>query len=368
MILLRLAWADLSADRARSLLQVAAVAPIVAAFLILVSIAAGLRVDDLPPADQRLVVLSPNALDPASGRLEPEILDLIEAAGGDAVAAATPMIFRPMRVGDRVLQLRAAPFETWETVHGLTLLAGSWPADGDEVAITEGIAIATGWTVGSGVEIFGTEFAITGLVRAAGTKFASVWMRFDRADDLFEGRSGFQMVTVVPAAGADIGDLGTRLEEAMAGRYSVYLETDLAAQTGAREDAADALAAVSTLIGIAALAFGGFNLSAITLSERRQDVGIARSIGFGTPALVSLAVVRSALLATGGFAAGSSLAAIVLATAEPTTVRSFVFTPELGPASWLLGLAITVLATVAGTGAAIRAAANTPIHDLVSPS
>lgn len=367
MTLLRLAWTDLSADRARSLLHVAAIAPIVAAYLILIAIAGGLREDTVPLEQQNLVILSPNALDPASGRLDPSVLDLAATVGGAEVTSITPMIFRPIRMDDRVVQLRAAPFETWDSVHGLTLLGGLWPGDGDEVAITEGIAIAHGWGVGTRVEIFGTEFTVSALVRAPGTKFASVWMRYDRADTLFAGQSGFQMVTVVPVPGADVTELRQRLDDAGAGRFSVYFESYLIAEQGARQGAADNLAAVSTVIGIAALVFGGFNLAAVALAERRTDLGIARSIGFPRSGVGAFASLRAVLLSAAGFAIGALLAIAVLEAAASTTVRSFVFTPDLPPSAWVLGASLTVGTAMAGTAVAVRFAAATPVRELMEP-
>ena len=365
MTLIRLAWGDLIADRTRSLLHVAAIAPIVAAYLILIAIAGGLREQPLPLAQQHIVIITPNALDPASGRLDPGVIDLAREVGGADVAAATPMIFRPIRMDDRVVQLRAAPFATWDSVHHLTLLAGDWPGTGDEVAITDGIAIASGWGVGTRAEIFGTSFTVTALVRAPGTKFASVWMHFERADALFEGMSGFQMVTIVPTAGADVVALRQRLDTASGGEFAVYFEADLIAEQGARRDASANLAAVSTVIGIAALAFGGFNLAALTLVERRRDVGIARALGFARGAVARLALVRVAMLAAAGFAVGAAAAVVVLEAAAATTVRSFVFVPSLPAAAWGLGAALTIVTALAGTWLAVRSAAASSPHALL---
>lgn len=365
MTLLGIAWRDLLADRARSVMHIAAIAPIVAAYLILIAISAGLRGQVLPLEMQSIVLLSPNALDPASGRLDPSVLDLAAEVGGTDVASVTPMIFRPTRMDDRIVQLRAAPIETWQTVHGLTLLDGSWPVRHDDIAITEGIAIAAGWEVGTRAEIFGTTFAVSALVRAPGTKFASVWMPFTRADELFEGQSGFQMVTVVPAAGADMRGLRDRLSAASGGRFSVYFESDLAAEQTARRGAAENLAAVSTVIGIAALVFDGFNLAALTLVERRRDVGIARSLGFPRGAVAGVALTRAALLTAAGFAVGAASALAVLQATAATTVRSFVFVPSLPAASWALGVGIAAATAIAGTWLALRAPSSIPVHLLL---
>ncbi len=365
MTLLRLAWRDLTADWVRSVLHVAAIAPIVAAYLILVAIAGGLRDEAAPLEAQPIVVVSPNPLDPASGRLDPGVLSLVADVGGSDVASATPMIFRPIRMDDRIVQLRAAPQETWETVHHLALLAGAWPAHDDDIAITEGVAIAAGWSVGTEVEIFGSTFTVSALVRAPGTKFASVWMPFTRAEELFEGMSGFQMVTVVAAPGADAVSLRDRLDDAGGGTFAVYFESDLFAEQGARGSAADSLAAVSTVIGVAALAVGGFNLAALTLVERRRDIGIARALGFAPHQITALTLTRGTMLALAGFGLGAMAAVAVLAAAAATTVRSFVFEPSLPALAWLVGGAITAGTGVAGAWLALRRAGTTDAHTLL---
>ena len=362
---IRFAVRDIVADWRRSLMHIGAIAPIVAAFLILNAIAEGLRGESEVVEAQNIVILSPNALDPASGRLDPSILDLARDVGGSDVASVTPMIFRPIRMDDRIVQLRAAPSETWQSIHDLTLLAGSWPTNPDEIAITEGIAIATDWNLGTRVEIFGTVFEVSALVRAPGTKFASVWMPYDRADRLFEGQSGFQMVTVEPAEGADSVDLRSRLNAASGGQFSVYFEADLAERQTARQAAAKNLATVAMIVGVAALTFGGFNLAAIALAERRRDLGIARSVGVTRNALRGVSMVRSTLLAVAGFILGGLAAVGALGLTSATTVRSFVFEPSIPPASWALGAVITITMSGAGSLLAFHSASRSSVRDLL---
>jgi len=364
-MILRFVVRDIVADWRRSLTHIGAIVPIVAAYLILIAIAGGLRGESIAIEAQDLVLLSPNALDPSSGRLDPSVLDLADEVGGTDILSATPMIFRPIRIEDRVLQLRAAPFETWESVHDLTLLSGVWPAGDDDVAITEGIAIATDWTIGTRVEIFGTDFEVTALVRAPGTKFASVWMPFDRADRLFEGQSGFQMVTIEPAPGSDPFELQNRFDAVAGSSFSVYFEADLAEQQSARKEAATKLAAVSTIVGIAALVFGGFNLAAIALAERSRDLGIGRALGFSRSAIGAVAVLRSGLLAATGFAVGGVAALTALSFTSATTIRSFVFEPLIPVTSWVLGAVITVGVSAAGAWFAFDRASRATVRELV---
>lgn len=362
---LRFVLRDIAADWRRSLTHVGAIVPIAAAYLILIAISGGLRGESESIEAQDLVLLSPNALDPSSGRLDPSVLDLAVEVGGDDILSATPMIFRPIRVEDRVLQLRATPIETWQSVHDLTLLDGAWPDEGDQIVITEGIAIATDWAVGTRTEIFGTEFEVSALVRGPGTKFASVWMRYQRADRLFEGQSGFQMVTIEPDPGADPVELQERYDAVADGRFSVYFEADLAEQQSARGEAARKLATVSTIVGIAALVFGGFNLAAIALAERSRDIGIARAIGFSRSTIGSVAIVRSALLGAAGFGVGALAALGALSLTTSTTIRSFVFEPRIPAASWVLGAVITIGVSTLGSWFAFDRSSRSRVRDLV---
>jgi hypothetical protein len=357
---------DLAADRRRSIITMLAVAPIVAAYLILMGVADGLREGQEAGPTTNVLLVSPDALDPASGRLDPGVLDVAEQAVGREAASIGPVIFRPMRVDDKVLQLRAAPLDDWDPVHGLVLLRGSLPgSDADEIAITEGVATATGWQPGDVVEIYGTMFTITGLVGASGTKFASVWMSYDRADRLFEGAGGFQMVVVSPAPGVDPGGVRDRLASVADGRYEAFFEADLAAEQSARVGAAVDIATIATLIGIGALGFATFNLTALTLAERRRDVGIARSLGFSARAIAVLAALRSVLLAAGGYVIGGAAALIVTLATPPTTLRSLSLDVAVPGSAWAAAGAMCVIVSALGSIVAHRLVARRPITTLL---
>lgn len=366
MTALKLAVRDLVADRGRTLLSVAAIAPVVAAYLILMGVSGGLSSEAVEASGQNIVILSPNSLDPAAGRLDPGVLDLAAGTAGTDAAGISPLMFRPVKVDETIIQLRAAPLGDWEAVHRLTLLDGRLPQPGaDEAVVTEGVAVATGWRVSDLAEVYGTTFTITGLVRASGTKFASMWMDFERAERLFEGSTGFQMVMVRPAPGADAADVRARLAAAAGDEYGVYFESDVAAQQTGRLEAAGTLAALALIVGAAALGFGSFNLTALTMAERRGDLGILRSLGFSSAAIGTVAVIRSLLLALAGFALGGIAASAFVFSAGTTTLRSFVIDAAVPASSWIWGLAVCLAVTALGSLLAVRRAAGRRIRSLL---
>lgn len=225
--------------------------------------------------------------------------------------------------------------------------------------------MTTGWQPGDSVEIYGTTFTITGLVRASGTKYASVWMSYDRADRLFEGAAGFQMVVVNPAPGVDPVVVRDRLASVADGRYEAFLETDLAAEQTARVGAAVNIATMATIIGIGALTFATFNLAALTLAERRRDVGIARALGFSARAIAALAALRSVILAAGGYVLGAAAVLIVTLATPPATLRSFPFDFGVPWSAWATAGAMCAVVPILGSIAAHRLVARRPITNLL---
>jgi len=365
LTVLRVALADLAADRIRSLVAVVAIVPIVVAHLVLVAVADALA--EAPAgAGRSLVLLSTNPLDPSTGRLDDQtVADAVDAAGG-SITEATPLIFRPIKVGESIFQLRAAPAEAWSTALDLALLDGRFPAAAsDEVVITEGVAAAAGWRTGDVIEIFSTPFTITGLVRAPGTKFASIWMRLERADRLFEADGLFQMASLEIDPAAIPENVRQAVAAAAAGRYSTYFEDELTELQGAGLRAASDLSVLGTVIGIAVLAFGSFNLTAIALAERLPDLGVARVLGVRRTPLVGFVALRSTMLALAGYLVGAILATLYMAGRGSTTLRTFVLTPRLDAADLGLGLAITVGAALIGSWLAAWRAAARPPRELV---
>lgn len=366
MTALAAALRDVAADRRRSIVTVLAVAPIVTAYLILMGVADGLRIGQAAAETTNVLLIAPGTLDPGASRLDPEVLDLARTVAGPDAASVGPVIFRPMRVGDRVLQLRGAPLDDWVAVHGLELLRGSLPGpDADEIAVTEGVSVVTGWQPGDEVEIYGTSFTITGLVRASGTKYASVWMSYRRADRLFESATGFQMVAVRPTPGADPEEVRTRLAAVAEGRFEAFHEVDLAGAQSARATPAADIAAVATLIGVAALAFTTFNLTALALAERRRDLGIARSLGFSARALGAVVALRSVVLAAAGYLAGGAAAAAVTGATPATTMRSLAFDVAVPMSAWGIGAALCIVVPALSALGAHRLAGHRSITTLL---
>ena len=142
----------------------------------------------VPAVTRNLVVIQPDAIDHHDAILDPSALEAARALGPDWVERVSPVMFRRVLVGDHLVQLRASPLSDWQTFFQLTLLEGHWPAAADEIAAGEGTARANGWTVGTRLRIYGSDFRISAIFRSPGTLFASLWMPLDAAERLYGRR------------------------------------------------------------------------------------------------------------------------------------------------------------------------------------
>ena len=77
-----------------------------------------------------------------------------------------------------------------------------WPDAPRQVVVSEGAARLGSWEIGSTVNIYGTDFQVSGLVSTDENAFGSVWMTLAEGRQLFGTSRGFQVgyLTLVPSA------------------------------------------------------------------------------------------------------------------------------------------------------------------------
>ena len=346
---LRFSLQDMLHDRSRTLLSVTGLAVVVASYFILYALshAFGSYIN-ISVVGRNLVVLQNGIFDPSDTRVEPEVIQAVQELIPSMVSRISPTIFRYTRVGEHVVPLSAAAVQDWEPVYHLKLVKGAWPAGDQEIVVSEGIAQASGWEVGSAVEIFGSSFSISGVFRVPGSSFASVWMPIETYWALFESQRGYQGLFVQAAVGVDPEALRLRLQNdpLLVNAYAVYFEDNYARQKP--QTIKDLIGMMKAVSGMALLGiiFGIFNATALSIIERGHELGILLGIGFSHRSVRALILIRS--MALGLLAYGAGLAVAVLYTAcqrafAPLFVFGFPFDMKITP-----GMAVTGLAWVLG--------------------
>ncbi len=307
---------DIRQDWIRTLLSIIVIGSIVFIYFILSAFSLALNEFNQTTASGRnLIVVQSDLVDPTDASLAPSVLEAIRAIPATLVSRYAPVIYRHMRIGDQIVMLRAAPLDDWETVFHISLIDGDYPNNLNEVAVGEGAAEAYGWGVGEILNIYGSEFQVSGITRSPGTAFSSVWMQVESAQALFGMRRGYQALYVVTNAMADSDEVKSLLEEAPAikGVYSVFYEDTYTRRDNQLMKDLSFLMRIVSYLALLAVTTGSFTSTSLSLTERTRELGILRAIGFKHSAITWLMGARAVIQSWAAFAAGLVVSACFIA-------------------------------------------------------
>lgn len=274
---------DLRSDGWRSLITVINLTVFISCYFCLASLAeAGFKFGNQSRNPDELMMISHNAFDLTDSQILDEDFTPIRELIPSPVKSVSPLILKHLNVEGYFLQVRAAPLNDFETVHNLSLLEGNWPAGTNEVVIGEGTKSLTNWRVGDTIRIYGVDFKITGLVHSTGTKFGSIWMSLENDERLFDihGSYQFAWIILIPGANSDAVIKQLSNDPHLAGKFDIYYADQLYQQySNALHDITD-ISLVLVLLALFCVMFGVYGSTYLTLTERKRELTILRSVGF----------------------------------------------------------------------------------------
>jgi ABC-type lipoprotein release transport system permease subunit len=343
---------DMLHDRSRTTLSVIGLAVVVASYFILNALSGAMANSLIATTISRnLIVIQNDLIDPSDAILDPQVIEAAEALMPGTISRVSPIIFRHTRVGDHVVQLRAAAQEDWQPIHHLMLLEGTWPSQDREVVVGEGLALSNTWAVGTGITIFGTEFKISGIFRSPGIAFASIWMPIDTFWALFDTAHHYQALFVQASVGVDPEVVLQRLQTdpRLVDRFTVYFEDNYSRHNiRALQDMSSMMSVVSW-VALLGIAFGVFNATTLSTIERGRELGILLGVGFSHVSVRGFIWLRSTLQALFAYCLGLTTALVYTfsqQTAAPLIILGVPFTLKITPFMavtgliWVLGLAL----------------------------
>ncbi len=340
---------DLIHDRGRSLLTILSLAVVVLSYLLLSALSqAYLAFGRQNVTSRNLLVINSDVIDPMESSLSMDVLQNAQQIAPDQIQQVFPSIFRHMRIAGQTMQVHAVPYDALITALNLTLLQGHWPSGLNEVAMSEGAALITPWKIGSIVNIYGTDFHISGLVRASGNKFASLWITYPAGQALFGDRHGFQIgyLRLVPTADPEAVRSQLQADPRLGTNLSVYLENTLSNRYNDVNQNLLVLSGIQAFISLLAITFGTYNAASLTLTERSTEIDLLRLIGF-TQSKVRIFLFSRILVQTlAAFFTGWLVAFLVVAFRQahsPIDIQAAPLTLHLDLASSLLGLGLSIL-------------------------
>ena len=298
---------DLIHDRWRSLMTILSLAVVVAGYLLLASLSrAFLTVGKQSRVTHNLVILSASAVDPMESSLDESVLLAAQEIAPGGIRRVFPTLFRHMQIGNSILQVRAVPQAEMPGALSLGLLQGAWPSGLHEVVVGEDLARAESWKVGSIVNIYGTDFLVTGIVRARDSNLSAIWMTYPAGQNLFGMQHGFQVGYLALALSADPESVRAALQTdpRIASRYTVYLENAVSEGYNQLNHNLVSLSSIMSIVSLLAITFGIYNSTSMSLTERSYEISLLHVVGFTRGKLRGFLFARALVLTTAAYALG----------------------------------------------------------------
>jgi hypothetical protein len=289
---------DLFFDRVRSILTTISLTAVIVSFLAASSLADVFqRYGNQPQSgSHELLILSDYALEPMQSKLDDSILQAaVEIVhneyGPDSLRNAFPVLYRTLEVNNKTMQVLAIPRENLIKSPSLILKDGNWPETDEQVVVTQEGMQMNGWKIGESIPIRDNNLLISGSVKD-NTGTSVIWMNYSAGQNLFNvqvdpesqtGQNIFQIGVLEINESLDLTAVQTNLEKdpSFPKGYAVYLDQQL---YGRYTELVRDLLKVAYIISILALIviiFGTFNAASLTMTERKQDIAILQTIGFG---------------------------------------------------------------------------------------
>lgn len=366
-----LVFKDLVQDSWRSLFTIANLAVFIACFFCLTALSeAGFKFGDQSPDQTSLMVLAKNVFDPTDSQISAAEFAPIQKLIPSEVKSVSPLILKHMNINDFMLQVRATYPQDFESVHSLSLIKGKWPLEKNEVAIGEGTVNLTHWTVGKIIHIFGEDFTITGIVRAPGTKFGSVWMTIENAEALFGTKGIYQFAWVVVAPGANAEQVKKDLQNApgISGKFDVYFVDQLYQQYNQALSDVKGISQMLEFLALLCVMFGAYGSTYLTLSERDRDLTVLRAVGFDSIHIRLILSIRTLLQVFFAFLTGWGIAQIAIYFFEKTSpimVHSIPLPVAISFQSIGIGFCLSVLFALLGVWLPTRHLRKTSVAEMI---
>jgi hypothetical protein len=345
-------------------------AAVVTAYLILTALSQAYSRYGLTQASQftNLMLLESTALDPMESSLDSNVLQAAESIKDQQVQKVSPMIFRHMSIDQRMMQVRAAPVEDMPTVYRLGLSQGSWPMNVDELVASEEVIQITNWKLGDVVRIYGSDFHLVGIVKASGSKFASLWMSLQAGEKLFGSGRGYQIIFIQIKPGSNAEDVRLAMETRFKalGRYGVYLENQVSDRYYQTTMNIRRLNLLELIVALLAATFGTFIATSLMLLERLREVAILRCVGFIPAVVRRFLFARILLQVIPAYLIGLGVVLIYVhnkQTFDPIVIQAETMPLSLPVWSIALGLVLTVCFAGLGVWLSTRHYFNTSAAD-----
>ena len=351
--MIRLAWREVMSRRRATAGLILGVGVVLLVFFSIEGLWAGVARTLSAQDSEALVVLPKDAISFWGNAMPLRLKTTLRGLGAEVVA---PQVFavRQTESGQPIL-LRGVPLydgsEGLARIVAFEMRAGAPLERGDRGQIMVGaeVAASRGLAPGDTFRLMGKTFTVKGIFATGNLPDSEVWLELDEAQRLLRSQGYVSMFSVIGPPG-----LGERITQ--------RLDVDVVKEKQVWESLSGAFASLDGVMKLAAVivavaaVLGVMNTIFTIVQQRRREVAILRSVGFGRGAVLVYVLSQSLFIALGGFGVALISAAIFLRLMRMEAV-GMTFTPVLTETAILRGLGLTfIIGVMAGLYPALRAA------------
>jgi ABC-type antimicrobial peptide transport system permease subunit len=339
---------DLISDGWRTTITIINILVFICSYFALVALAeAAYNFGNQPTDRSALLIISRNVFDPSESAVTDRDFLPAQELIPQYVQSVSPLIFKIINANNNLIQLRAARLEDMQTVHSLQLVSGDWPKGTNEVVIGEGTAAMTNWKVGDTIRFYGNDFVISGLIRAPGTKFSSIWMTLDTATNLFNLKGVYQFAWVQLQSGVDAETVRSKLQNdpRLSDRFEVYFADNLYQEYTKAVSDMQGVSGLLVILALAAVMLGTYCNIFLILSERSRDITILRAIGVQSGTIRALIILRTLMQVCVGYFLSWGVTSLLLDwfnRINPLTLHSIPLPVAISGRALLLGFILSL--------------------------
>ena len=363
-----IAWNGLWQARLRSCLTIAGVTVIVAVFVTLSAIAAavGSVVSTTPASARNLVLIDKGATDYCQGQIPAVVAEVLRSTPG--VARVVPMLHTGLRWEGQIVIIRAVELKDYAPMAGMRIVQGEPLRRGRSVLAGEQLARMNGWEVGDTLELAGQELKLTGIFRASGLLNSELWTRLEDGQRLLSWGDSYSAILVQASPGADVEALRDRLAASplLARETEVGIEPEVyATMNRSFEQVTRVMNGISAL-ALIGVAFGVYNVVAMTVAEKTHEVAILKAIGLSAGQVTGIYVQEGLVQAGLGYGLGVLGGLAILTYLNAASAVSFMSIPltlDLAPETALAAGLLTAGQSLISAWVAARRAAAAPVAE-----
>jgi ABC-type antimicrobial peptide transport system permease subunit len=358
---------DLISDGWRTTITIVNLLVFLCSYFAMVALAeAAYNFGNQPTDKSILLIISRNVFDPSESIVTDRDFLPAEELIPEYVKSVSPLIFKIIYINNNLFQLRAARLEDMQTVHSLQLIGGNWPIGVGEVAIGEGTVALTKWRIGDTLHIFGNDFIISGVIRAPGTEFSSLWMTLDAATNLFDLKGVYQFAWIQLQSGVNFEAVRSKLQNdpRLIDRFDVYFADNLYQEYTKAVSDTQGMSGILVILALSAVMLGTYCNIFLILSERRRDITILRAVGVQSGTIRGLVIVRTLLQVCAGYLLSWGVTSLLLRWFNhitPLTLHSVPLPVAISGKALLFGFVLSLIFGWAGVWIPTRHLRNSSV-------